>query len=192
MNAPAPLPPFPVLETPRLVLREIVPADAPALFGIHGDAAYMRWFGSESLRVPDDAIKLAEMFAGWRSLPNPGTRWALELKDTPGLIGTAGVFGWHRAWHKCLTGFEIDKAHAGQGLMREALGAIFNWSFATMALNRIEAQIHPDNLASRALAERLGFKEEGLLREVGFWAGAYHDLVQYGLLRRDWLAPRRA
>jgi len=190
MTVPAPLPPFPVLETERLHLREITLADAPALFAVHGDAVYMRWFGSEHLRVPEDAITLAQMFASWRTLPNPGTRWALELKSEPGLIGTAGVFGWHRAWHKCLTGFEIDKKHAGQGLMREALGAIFDWSFATMALNRIEAQIHPDNAASRALAKRLGFQEEGLMREVGFWSGAYHDLVQYALLRRDWLASR--
>ena len=40
---------FPVLQTERLLLREIVVADAPALFEIHGDAELMRWFGSDPL-----------------------------------------------------------------------------------------------------------------------------------------------
>ena len=190
MHTPEALPPFPLLQTERLRLREIVPDDAPALFAIHGDATYMRWFGSETPTSLDDARTLALMFASWRRQPNPGTRWAIELRSEPGLIGTAGVFAWHRAWHKCLTGFEIAPAHAGQGLMREALSAIFDWSFQTMALHRIEAQIHPDNRASRALVERLGFREEGLLRESGFWAGAYHDLVHYGLLQREWTQAR--
>jgi [ribosomal protein S5]-alanine N-acetyltransferase len=52
--------------------------------------------------------------------------------------------------------------------MREALSAIFTWCFEHMQLNRIEAQIHPSNLASIKLASTLGFIEEGRLRQVGF------------------------
>ena len=55
-----------------------------------------------------------------------------------------------------------------------------------MDLNRVEAQVHPDNRASLALLKKLGFVEEGRLREVGYWAGVHHDLLQYSLLRREW------
>lgn len=182
--------PFPTLETPRLRLREIVATDAPALLALHTHAEHMRWFGADRLSTLDHAALLVEMFAAWRRAPSHGTRWALERKEAPGLIGTCGVFSWHRAWRKCVTGYEIAPAHAGQGLMREALGAMFDWSFSQLGLNRIEAQIHPDNAASRRLVERLGFRQEGLQREVGYWAGAHHDLTLYALLRRDWTVQR--
>lgn len=43
--------------------------------------------------------------------------------------------------------------------------------------------IHPLNEASLKLARRLGFVQEGLLREAGFWLGAHRDLLQWSLLR---------
>lgn len=54
-----------------------------------------------------------------------------------------------------------------------------------MQLNRIEAQIHPRNVASISTAEKLGFVREGLLREAGFWGGQFEDFFRYSLLRSD-------
>ena len=68
--------------------------------------------------------------------------------------------------------------------MHEALSIVLAWGFEHMSLNRIEAQIHPENHASIKLATRLGFVCEGHLREAGFWLGAHRDLLQYALLRR--------
>lgn len=183
------MPDFPALESPRLRLREIVPADAPALYAIHGDARHMQWFGADALTEPAAALRLVELFASWRALPNPGTRWGLEPKCGGGLIGSCGLFAWNRAWRKCTIGFELAPQHTGAGLMREALGTVIGWGLQQMALNRIEAQVHPDNAASLALLERLGFVREGLLRQVGYWAGAHHSLYQYALLRADWPRP---
>src|SRR5436190_14175882 len=98
---------FPSLETPRLLLREIVLADAPALFGIHGNGERMRWFGTDPLPDEAAAVKLVETFAGWRQMANPGTRWGLQPKEGDGLIGTCGLFGWHRGWRKCAIGYEL-------------------------------------------------------------------------------------
>ncbi|MEJ6001396.1 GNAT family N-acetyltransferase [Paucibacter soli] len=179
---------FPVLETPRLRLREIVASDAPALLAIHGNAEHMRWFGCDAMADLAAAENLVRTFAGWRQAPNPGTRWGLELKDQPaGLIGSCGLFAWHRGWRKCALGYEIAPGLAGRGLMQEALRAVLDWGFAEMGeLHRVEAQIHPDNTASLKLARRLGFVQEGRAREVGFWGGRHHDLLQLSLLRREW------
>ena len=70
--------------------------------------------------------------------------------------------------------------------MREALVAAFEWGFAEMQLNRIEAQIHPANEPSMRLPQSLGFQTEGLLREVARWDGSFHDLLQLGLIRKNW------
>jgi ribosomal-protein-alanine N-acetyltransferase len=71
--------------------------------------------------------------------------------------------------------------------MQEALSAVLSWSFLDLNLNRVEAQIHPENFASLALIRKLGFVEEGRLRQVGYWRDQYHDMLQFSLLRREWL-----
>ncbi|RBJ77965.1 N-acetyltransferase [Pseudomonas sp. MWU12-2534b] len=148
---------FPVIHTPRLILRELCPADVPGLFAIHSDADAMQWFGTDPMTDQQQAEQLLAQFASWRSLPNPGVRWGIERQSGPGLLGTCGLFKWNRPWRSCAIGFELARAAQGQGLMSEALAAILDWGFAHMALNRIEAQVHPQNLASLRLLERMGF-----------------------------------
>ena len=69
--------------------------------------------------------------------------------------------------------------------MMEALSAILDWGFRNMELNRIEAQVHRENIASTRLLGKLGFVREGCMREAGFWDGRHHDLQQFALLQRD-------
>lgn len=177
---------FPELQTPRLRLREIVDADSAALFAIHANPEVRRWFGSDPLASEDEARALVRAFASWRELVNPGTRWGLELKHSAGLIGSCGLFSWNRQWRKCTVGYEIAPEASGQGLMTEALATILDWGYAQMKLNRIEAMIHPDNRRSITLVKKLGFVEEGRLREIAWWGGGHHDMLQFSLLRREW------
>ena len=180
---------FPTLETERLRLREVIGSDAPAIFAIHGNTELMRLFGNDPLPDLAGAEALIRTFASWRQLPNPGIRWAIEIEGNPGLVGTCGLFGWNKNWRKCTVGYELAQSVQGKGYMLEALGAALAWGFKEMALNRVEAQVHPDNLASLKLLKRLRFVEEGRLRQGGYWSGEYHDLLQYSLLRGDWSDP---
>ena len=191
MTSDNPADPFPILETERLVLREIVAADADALFAIHGDASLMQWFGVDPVKDLAGAEKLVALFASWRAMPNPGTRWGIQLKDETDLSGSCGLFAWNRAWRKCTLGYELAAHAQGKGLMHEALLAVLDWGFANMELNRIEAQVHPENAPSIRSVARLGFRKEGLLRELGYWRGQYHDMLQYSLLRKDWDSGQR-
>lgn len=177
---------FPTLETSRLILREIVEADAEALLRVFGNEEHMKWYGSDPLKDVDEAKALIAAFSGWRSLPSPGARWGIELKEGGGLVGTCGLFAWNRAWKKCTLGYELAPEATGKGLMREALERAISWGFEHMQLNRIEALVHEQNAASLAVLERFGFMCEGRLREVGFWAGRHHDLLQFSLLASDW------
>lgn len=179
---------FSTLDTSRLTLREVLASDAECLLQIHGDGEHMRWFGSDPVPDLDGAKKLIAMFASWRKEPVSGARWAIELKDRPGLIGSCGLFRWNRNWRSCIVGYEIAPAHQGRGYVKEALQAIITWGFREMQLNRIEAQVHPDNTASLAVLNALGFLQEGRQREAGYWAGRHHDLLQYALLNAQWAA----
>jgi [ribosomal protein S5]-alanine N-acetyltransferase len=178
---------FPILETERLFLREVTGTDAPAVFAIHGNVELMRLFGNDPLPDLAAAEALVKTFASWRQLPNPGTRWAVEIKGTVGLVGTCGLFAWNRAWKKCIVGYELAKDAQGKGYMYEALDAALSWGFKEMGVNRVEAQVHPNNEPSLKLLKRLRFVEEGRLRQGGYWAGQHHDLLQFSLLREDWM-----
>jgi ribosomal-protein-alanine N-acetyltransferase len=180
---------FPTLLTRRLQLREITAADAQPLMTIHSDASAMRWFGTDPMVDLQQAEKLIDAFAAWRKLPNPGVRWGMALLGSDELIGTCGLFKWNRSWRCCTLGYELAQPVWGMGYMREALTAALDWGFEHMALNRVEAQVHPDNTASLKSVQALGFVVEGRIREAGFWLGQYHDLLQYGLLRSDYQRP---
>lgn len=177
---------FPALETPRLSLREILHSDAPALFAVHGDPDSMKWFGGDPLPDLAATLKLIDTFSSWRELPNPGVRWGIQPKGQDELVGTCGLFAWNRVWRKCTVGYELVATARRNGYMHEALRTCLTWGFENMDLNRIEANVHPDNASSIRSLERLGFRQEGLLRELGYWRGQFHDMYQYSLLRRDW------
>lgn len=182
---------FPNLQTERLVLREVIADDADALLAIYSNHDAMRWSGSDPMRTREQALQLVAMFAAWRKQPNPGTRWAICLSASGELIGTIGLFKWNRNWRNAIVGYELDKTHWGRGYMREALEAVLQYGFNTLSLHRVYAEIHPDNLASSGLVQRLGFLYEGRHRQLGYWHGEFHDLDCYALLYPDWIAGRK-
>jgi ribosomal-protein-alanine N-acetyltransferase len=176
---------FPSFETDRLQLREIVASDAHDLLAIHSNQRAMQWYGADPLKGIEQAEKLIAVFASWRQLPNPGARWGIQRKSDRQFLGSCGLFKWNRPWKSCVIGYELAASARGNGFMLEALSAMLDWGFRNMELNRIEAQVHRENLASTKLLEKLGFVWEGCMREAGFWNGGHHDLQQFALLQRD-------
>lgn len=176
---------FPTRETPRLLLRELTPQDAPRLLEMYGDAQAMQWLGSDPLTELAQAQALIETFATWRQQATPGTRWGIECRQDGKLLGDCGLFKWSREYRSCFVAFALAPDARGRGVMGETLRTVLAWGFAQMQLNRVQALVHPQNQASLQLLERLGFEQEGRLREAGYWAGRHHDLLQLSLLRRE-------
>ncbi len=175
--------PFPVIETERLVLREVTGSDAATLFEIHSDRKWMEWWGDDPPAEVAQTHTLIEAWAGWREASNPGVRWGLQRAGDSELIGTCGLFKWNRKWSSCSTSYELASGSSGMGFMSEAMTAILDWGWEHMSLNRVDALVHPSNARSHELLERLGFEREGLLREAAHWRGRYHDLVLMARLR---------
>jgi RimJ/RimL family protein N-acetyltransferase len=106
------------------------------------------------------------------------------------LVGNCLLFHFHHGSRRAEVGYELGQDHWHKGYMQEALTALLDYGFATLGLNRVEADIHPDNLASARTLERQGFVREGLLRERWIVEGTVSDTLIYGLLARDWRAGR--
>ena len=125
---------------------------------------------------------LHSIAARWTYSYVPYDAWAQAVSGTT----INELFGWNRNWRKCTLGYELAPAAQGRGLMFEALCTVLDWGFEHMQLHRVEALIHPDNAPSLRLVQRLGFVEEGRLREVARWGGRQHDMLQVALLRTEW------
>ncbi len=95
------------------------------------------------------------------------------------------------AFQACHLGYQIGRAHEGQGLMAEALRATNAYMFDAIRLHRIMANFRPENDRSRRLLERLGFVEEGFARAYLFIDNAWRDHVLTSLVnpayRDAWL-----
>jgi ribosomal-protein-serine acetyltransferase len=83
-------------------------------------------------------------------------------------------------------GYWLDRDHRGRGLVSAAVGALVRHGFASLALRRIEIRTDVKNRASRAVAERLGFQLEGVLRQsYRVSDGHYSDDAVYAMLASD-------
>jgi ribosomal-protein-serine acetyltransferase len=85
-------------------------------------------------------------------------------------------------------GYWIASTHEGRGLVTRACAALIDHAFGALGLHRVTIRVAPENARSRAIPKRLGFKEEGRMREAGRAGHGYHDLVVYGLLEHEWRA----
>ncbi len=83
-------------------------------------------------------------------------------------------------------GYWLGEAYQGRGLMTRACQALVTYSFAELGLHRVEIRAAPENQRSRAIPERLGFRQEGVRREAEWLYDHYVDLVVYGLLAGEW------
>ena len=87
-------------------------------------------------------------------------------------------------------GYYLAATHQGRGLITEACRILLDYAFGELRLNRVDVLCAPGNAKSRAVPLRLGFTEEGTLREAQWLYDHYVDLVVYAMLRRDWEMKR--
>ncbi len=170
---------------PDLQLRPIRLRDARALLAlVEANRAWLRrwlpWLDAhqqlDQTRAFIDRI---------RDLERRGITLTCGLWARGELVGMVG-FNWidrpNRTGH---VGYWIDEAHAGQGLITRAVAALLAHGFGPLGLHRVEIRAAVRNRASRAVAERLGFRHEGTLRQAEWLYGKPVDHALYGRLATD-------
>jgi [ribosomal protein S5]-alanine N-acetyltransferase len=85
-------------------------------------------------------------------------------------------------------GYGLSESHHGKGIAILSIKLLVDKIFNESPLRRLIAYVHEENQASRRVLEKLGFQEEGLLREHYVIAGAPVNEVLYGLLKREWMS----
>jgi ribosomal-protein-alanine N-acetyltransferase len=82
-------------------------------------------------------------------------------------------------------GYWVDERLAGRGVLPIALALVVDHCFGPVGLHRVEANVRPENTASRRVVEKLGFAHEGLHRRFLFIDEAWRDHLCFALLRED-------
>ncbi|MBD1372692.1 GNAT family N-acetyltransferase [Hazenella sp. IB182357] len=175
---------FPVLETKRLVLREITTDDAHDIFKYLSDKEVMKYYGLLPFRTNQEAINEIEWYKKIYDAKT-GIRWGITMKNIDAVIGSCGFLNWSQEHFRTEIGAELSKAYWRKGIMSEAFQAIIRYGFNQMELMRIQGLIEPPNTSSQKLAEKNGFIREGLLRKYEYAAGKFDDLYMYSLLKDD-------
>lgn len=158
---------MPSLETERLLLREMTPADAPAMLAVVGDAETMRWYprGLTAEEV-DEAIKRQR-----ERYPSGTGVMAVVLKESGELIGDCGPV-WQEVdgSAELEIGYHVRRDCWKRGYATEAARAVRDYAFAELDCDHVISLIRPENLASRRVAEKNGLSVD----RVVFWRDYEH------------------
>ena len=165
-------------------LRLLEEADAEELYRLVDAnrgylAEWMPWAAAQTLEGTAAFIQTALR----RHADRNGFEMGLILDER--MVGAAGFAGIDWVARATSVGYWLAEEHQGRGLMTRAVRVLVDHAFGELELHRVEIQAAEGNRRSRAIPERLGFQQEGILREAECVGGRYLDLVVYGLL-----APR--
>jgi len=162
----------PVIETGRLILRQWRSDDVAPNTAMLSDPGTARFIAADGKPITSE-------LAGWRNAAVMSGHWALhgfgmfavEEKSSGKYIGRVGPWS-PPGWPGFEVGWGIAKEFRGKGYAVEAARASIDWAFATFALDQIVHPIDRENIASQAVARRLGAEKQ---REIDLF-GKVADL----------------
>lgn len=176
--------PFPILHTPRLILRALRMDDLDDLYAYASDPELARHTPWDHYRSLAEARAGLEQYVAQYETEGMGN-WGIEHRADRKLIGICNFTYWRARHRRAEIGHAISCRYWGQGLAVEAAQALINFGFDKMKLVRIEATCLPENTKSQRVMQKLGMQFEGVLRSYEVWRGRPQDLVMHALVRQE-------
>jgi ribosomal-protein-serine acetyltransferase len=168
-----------------VALRQFEIRDATELYQlVERNRAYLsRWM---PWAIRETRAGAREFIASTRrqAVANDGIQTAITVGGA--IVGSVGVhtISWQNA--STSIGYWLAEDHQGRGIMTRAVAAYLDHAFGTWRLHRLELRAAATNDRSRAVAERVGFTLEGILRDAERVGEETHDLAVYSMLAADW------
>ncbi|MFG2880624.1 GNAT family N-acetyltransferase [Streptomyces sp. NPDC048337] len=179
------------LRTTRLELRPFGPADEDEVHAACQDPDIQRWTMVPSPYERADAHWFVNEFApnGWRE----DTAYPFAVRPAAGgpLVASVGVHVHSFGGTAYEIGYWSAREHRGKGYVPEAVEAVARWVFTELGAPRLEWRAEAGNDPSRTVAEKVGFRHEGLLRAGLLRNGTARDCWIGGLLPSDLGLPSR-
>lgn len=155
-----------ILETPRLLLRHLEMQDIQELYSLYQDIDIRRYFPDGVLTYDDTREELEWYLHGHPQYHKLGL-WATIHKESGKFIGRCGMLPWEiDGKPEIEIAYLLGKEFWHQGLAREAAYGVLFYGFEKLHLTRLICLMHPENIASRKVAERIGMKLESQVNDV--------------------------
>jgi RimJ/RimL family protein N-acetyltransferase len=178
-------PPDPPLDDGAVTLRPWHPDDVAALIeSIDGDEEITRWM--DAIPQPYDeaaALSWIEQATGfWRD--GSAAPFAIVEVATGSIVGGVGFHWIAKEVAVGEVGYWLRRTARGRGLTARAVRLVSAWAFVALACARVQLRADEQNVASQRVAEKVGFRREGVLRSVSFNPRLGHrvNFVMFSLL----------
>ena len=178
------------IESARLTLRLVEHDDLHDLLAIHASEEVTRYLPFGAWNSMADAKAWYQRMLT-RHGEGSAMQFVMEHRASNRVVGTALLFHFEDENRRAEIGYVLGRDYWGQGFAHEGLLALVDFAFGELKLRRLEAEIDPRNKASDKVLRKLGFMQEGLLRQRWSLKGEVTDSGLYGLLRHEWEASRR-
>jgi ribosomal-protein-alanine N-acetyltransferase len=173
--------PFPVLTTERLVLRQMTKEDANDVLLLRADESVSKYIARKPYTMLEEVYSFIDKITKGITNNECGY-WAIALKSTNNLIGTACIWHINMENSRAEIGYELHPSHQKKGIMQEALPILIEYAFEIMKLHSLEANVYPENAASIKLLEKNGFVREAYFKDYFFFDGRFMDTAIYSLI----------
>ncbi len=167
------------LTTPRLILRDFVPSDWPAINAMLADPAVTRFMHFAAWDEDERRQWFASAIAHNRVVPRDAYNRAIVDRATRSVIGWFGIgsASHPRVEGERSVGYALTRDHWGKGLMTEALRAVLHFEFTTLGTPQVRATCEIANHASARVLEKVGMRRETTVYDTDFagnWAWRHH------------------
>lgn len=115
--------------------------------------------------------------------------WHAAMEVMVGFVALAQITRTHER-RSAVLGYWGVSGHGQRGYVTRGVALALEHAFRRLRLRRVEANIRPDNTASLALVQRLGFEHEGRARAYSCFRGTWHDHERYAVTRETWMEGR--
>ncbi|MEW4283274.1 GNAT family N-acetyltransferase [Priestia koreensis] len=170
----------------EISLRLIQKEDAEELFNLMNRSRdYLReWLPwVDNMTCPEDYHGIIAIWLD-QFTNNDGFQAAISYNGQ--IVGLAGFHALDWQNHKTTIGYWLGEGFQGKGIMTRVVSGMLRYAFEEYGLNRVEIRCGVHNHKSRAIPERLGLVQEGIIRDGEYLYDHFHDLVVYGILAREW------
>jgi len=153
-----------ILETDRLLLRELQLSDAEPFFAMDKNPKVHQYLWNKPVHKIEETIEIIQSVRQ-QYVDNGIGRFAMILKETDEFIGWAGLKYNTEAVNNKVNfydiGYRLDEKYWGKGYASEATIAWLNYAFETMKIKTMEAAAHTDNIASNRILQKIGMQCTG-------------------------------
>lgn len=173
--------PFPVINTERLLLRQITHSDVNEIFFLRSDKRVLQYLDRAPAATKEEATIWIQKIIDLEK-NNEAVTWAITCKPELILTGTICFWNITKEHYRSEIGYALHPDQQGKGIMQEAMTAVLDHGFKIMKLHSIEANVNPNNLSSIKLLERNNFIREAYFKENYFYNGKFYDSAIYSLV----------